>query len=72
MPLTASFTDVRRDFTTITDKVMNDRVSITVFKHNKPAFKIIPFETSSMQDAYLNADLEISNEYHDVFEELAK
>ena len=44
MPLTASYTDVRRDLKAITDKVMHDRVSVTVFKNNKPAFKIVPLD----------------------------
>lgn len=76
MPPTASFTDVRRDFTAITDKVMKDHVQVTVFKHNKPAFKIVPIEpvefSEDMQDSYLAAADEISDEYYDVFEALVR
>lgn len=73
MPLTASFTDVRRDLTAITDKVMRDHVQITVFKHNKPAFKIVPIEPAiDMQEAYLAVAAEADDEFHDVFEALAR
>lgn len=74
MPITASFTDVRRDLTAITDKVMKDGIQVTVFKHNKPAFKIVPIEplATDMQSAYLAASTELDREYHDVFEALAR
>lgn len=74
MPLTASFSEVRRNLTAITDKVMKDRVQITVIKHNKPAFKIVPIDTNNIdaQSAYLAADAELNDEYHDVFEALAR
>ena len=73
MPLTASFTEVRKDLTAITDKVMKDRISVTVIKHNKPAFKIVPIEApADMQDAYLAAADETDDEYYDVFEALAR
>ncbi len=74
MPLTASFSEVRRDFTAITDKVMNEKVQVTVFKHNKPAFKIVPIDASSKnpQEAYFEAACELDDEYHDVFEALAR
>ena len=47
MPLTASFSDVRRDLSAIADKVMADHVQITVFRNNKPAFKIVPVDATS-------------------------
>ncbi|MCH3968187.1 MAG: type II toxin-antitoxin system prevent-host-death family antitoxin [Atopobiaceae bacterium] len=73
MPLTASFTDVRRDLTTITNKVMEDHVSVTVFKHNKPAFKIVPIdEPEAVQSDYVKAAMEADDEYFDMFERLAK
>lgn len=73
MPLTASYTEVRRDLTAITNKVMKDRVQVTVFKHNKPAFKIVPIDTSiDMQSAYLSSDEQLDEEYRDAFEVLAR
>ncbi|KFI58615.1 type II toxin-antitoxin system prevent-host-death family antitoxin [Bifidobacterium gallicum] len=42
MAYMASFTDARINFTQITDLVMNKHISVTVFKRNKPAFKIVP------------------------------
>lgn len=73
MLITASFTDVRRDLTTITEKVITDGVQVTVFKRNKPAFKIVPVEPpTDMQLAYLAANTELDREYLDVFEELAQ
>ena len=72
MPLTASFSEVRRDLTTITDKVMKDKVSITVIKHNKPAFKIVPIDPKNPQEAYLEAACGLDDEYYDVFEALAR
>ena len=73
MPLTASFSEVRKDLTAITDKVMKDRVSVTVIKYNKPAFKIVPLDPpADMQDAYLVAADETDADYHDVFEALAR
>ena len=73
MPLTASFSEVRKDLTAITDKVMRDRVSVTVIKHNKPAFKIVPLDPpADMQGAYLAAADETDADYYDVFEALAR
>lgn len=82
MPLTASYTDVRRDLKAITDKVMHDRVSVTVFKNNKPAFKIVPLDPvavpaqgsrqDAVQDRYLDAARAMDDEYRDVFEVLAR
>lgn len=73
MTLTASFSDVRRDLTAITDEVMKNRVQVTVFKHNKPAFKIVPIDSvADSQSLYLAADAALDEEYHDVFEILAK
>ena len=81
-PLTASYTDVRRDLKAITDKVMHDRVSVTVFKNNKPAFKIVPLDPvaapaqgsrqDAVQDRYLDAARAMDDEYRDVFEVLAR
>lgn len=70
MALTASFTEVRRDLTAVTDRVMRDRVEVTVFKHNKPAFKIVP--VGDAQDAYLAAAAAGDDEYEDVFEALSR
>lgn len=70
--LTASYTDVRKDFAAITAKVMKDRVPITVFKNNKPAFRIVPVqESASTQDEYLAEAHALDQEYYDVFEALA-
>lgn len=81
MPLTASYTDVRRDLKAIADKVMRDRVTVTVFKNNKPAFKIVPLDPVAVsvresqqtvvQDRYVEAAQAIDDEYRDVFEVLA-
>lgn len=81
MPLTASYTDVRRDLKAIADKVMRDRVTVTVFKNNKPAFKIVPLDPvavparesqqTAVQDRYVEAAQAIDDEYRDVFEVLA-
>ncbi|MEG0323436.1 MAG: type II toxin-antitoxin system prevent-host-death family antitoxin [Raoultibacter sp.] len=75
MPLTASFSEARINFTQITDMVMNDRVQVTVFKRNKPAFKIVPIDadnTLDIQEKYLAADEDLDREYRDVFERLSK
>lgn len=76
MPLTASFTEYRKDLTAITDLVMTKRVPVTVFKNSKPAFKIVPIEPlgdiADAQGTYLDLAAEIDAEYHDVFEALAK
>ena len=74
MGYTASFTDARANFTQITDFVMKERVPVTVFKRNKPAFKIVPIENEAPAEVadYLSAADEIMDEYSDVFEALAK
>lgn len=69
MPLTASFTEARANFTQLTDMVMRERVPVTVFKRNKPAFRIVPIEDA--QDAYAAAASGLADEYADVFEALA-
>ena len=71
MPLTASFSDVRRDLSTIADKVMTDHVQITVFRNNKPAFKIVPIDVPAEGKGYLALADEVDADYHDVFEALA-
>ncbi len=74
MGYTASFTDARTNFTQLTDLVMNERVSVTVFKHNKPAFKIVPLENEAPKEIadYLSVADDLMDEYVDVFEALAK
>lgn len=72
MPLTASFSDVRRDLSAIADKVMADHVQITVFRNNKPAFKIVPVDAASSGKGYLELADEVDSDYHDVFEALAR
>lgn len=74
MGYTASFTDARTYFTQLTDLVMKEHVSVTVFKRNKPAFKIVPIENEVPQDIanYLSAADDLMDEYTDVFEALAK
>lgn len=74
MGYTASFTDARINFTQLTDLVMKEHVSVTVFKRNKPAFKIVPIENEASQDvaSYLSVADELMDEYTDVFEALAK
>ncbi|WP_288240331.1 type II toxin-antitoxin system prevent-host-death family antitoxin [uncultured Bifidobacterium sp.] len=71
MPLTASFSDVRRDLSTIADKVMTDHVQITVFRNNKPAFKIVPIDVPAEDKGYLALADKVDADYHDVFEALA-
>lgn len=74
MGYTASFTDARTNFTQLTDLVMKEHVSVTVFKRNKPAFKIVPIENETSQDvaSYLSVADDLMDEYTDVFEALAK
>ena len=74
MGYTASFTDARINFTQITDLVMNERVPVTVFKRNKPAFKIIPIDNTAPSKVadYLSIADDLMDEYEDVFETLAK
>lgn len=74
MGYTASFTDARTNFTQLTDLVMKKHVSVTVFKRNKPAFKIVPIENEAPQDvaSYLSVADDLMDEYTDVFEALAK
>lgn len=74
MGYTASFTDARVNFTQITDLVMNERVPVTVFKRNKPAFKIVPIESEAPAgtSSYLSLADDLMDEYVDVFEALAK
>lgn len=71
MPLTASFSDVRRDLSAIADKVMTDHVQITVFRNNRPAFKIVPVDSVPSGKGYLALADEVDSEYRDVFEALA-
>lgn len=40
--LTASFSEARQNLTEIADRVANEGVEYTVFKHSKPLFKIVP------------------------------
>ena len=74
MNYTASFTDARTNFTQITDLVMKEKVSVTVFKSNKPAFKIVPIENEAPSEVanYLSVADDLMDEYKDVFEALAK
>lgn len=74
MGYTASFTDARTNFTQLTDLIMKEHVSVTVFKRNKPAFKIVPIENEAPQDvaSYLSVADDLMDEYTDVFEALAK
>ena len=74
MGYTASFTDARVNFTQITDLVMNEHVSVTVFKRNKPAFKIVPIENEAPPEIakYVSIAEDFMEEYVDVFEALAK
>lgn len=74
MGYTASFTDARTNFTQLTDLVMKEHVTVTVFKRNKPAFKIVPIENEAPHDmaSYLSVADDLMDEYTDVFEALAK
>lgn len=74
MGYTASFTDARVNFTQITDLVMKERIPVTVFKRNKPAFKIVPIENEAPAEVadYLSVADDVMDEYADVFEALAK
>ncbi len=74
MNYTASFTDARTNFTQITDLVMKEKVLVTVFKRNKPAFKIVPIENEAPSEVanYLSVADDLMDEYKDVFEALAK
>lgn len=39
---TASFSDVRKNLTEISERVARDCVEVTVFKRSKPLFKLVP------------------------------
>lgn len=72
MALTASFSDVRRDLSTIADRVMTDHIQVTVFRNNKPAFKIVPIDEPIADKGYLTLADAVDADYHDVFEALAR
>lgn len=74
MKYTVSFIDAQTNFTQLTDLVIKEHVTVTVFKQNKPAFKIVPIENEAPQDLvnYLSAADDLMDEYTDVFEALAK
>lgn len=74
MKYTVSLTDARTNFTQLTDLVMKEHVTVTVFKQNKHAFKIVPIENEAPQDLvnYLSVADNLMDEYRDVFEALAK
>lgn len=74
MKYTVSFIDAQTNFTQLTDLVIKEHVTVTVFKQNKPAFKIVPIENEAPQDIanYLSVADDLMDEYTDVFEALAK
>jgi prevent-host-death family protein len=70
---TVSLTDARTNFTQLTDLVMKEHVTVTVFKRNKPAFKIVPIENEPPQgmENYLAVADDLMDEYTDVTEGLS-
>ena len=74
MKYTVSLTDARTNFTQLTDLVMKEHVTVTVFKRNKPALKIVPIKNEPPQgmENYLAVADDLMDEYTDVFEALAK
>lgn len=74
--LTIGFSEAKAQFSKVTKKVMEENVSVTVFKRNKPAFMIVPLdsrtEDEKMHAIYLAADERLTYEYQDVFEKLAE
>ena len=74
MKYAVSFTDARTYFGQLTDLVTKEHVTVTVFKRNKPAFKIVPIENEVPQNItnYFSAADDLMDEYTDVFEALAK
>lgn len=74
MSFTASFTDARLKFTQITNLVMNEGVDVTVFKRNKPAFKIVPIrkDNDASRSDYLAEAADFIDEYEDVLTKLAR
>lgn len=74
MGYTTSFTEARVNFTQLTDFVIKEQVPVTVFKRNKPAFKIVPIKSDAHVEGadYLYAADELMDEYTDVFEALSK
>lgn len=47
---TTSFSEARRNLTSIADRVANEGVEYTVFKRSKPLFKIVPVSNESADD----------------------
>lgn len=50
MALTASFSEVRQNLTSITNLVATEGVEVTVLKRSKPICRIVPVEEAGKQD----------------------
>ena len=48
--LTVGFSELRANLTSVTNQVIQEGEEITVFKHNQPAFKIVPLGVDSTSD----------------------
>lgn len=69
MVVTASFTDVARNFSTITKQVAEKNTSVTVFKNNKPFVKIVPVDSD--EDEWFSVIDSVSEKYADVLKKMA-
>lgn len=71
MTYTASFTDVARNLTNITNRAVKDNIEVTVFKNNKPFFKIVPIAREQDTDTFLTKLDDTVEDYHDILEMMA-
>ncbi|RDB61370.1 prevent-host-death protein [Gordonibacter sp. 28C] len=75
MPMTVTASEARAQFPAIAKAVHENNMEVTVVKGSKPYVKIVPIEKHEAIDAqaaYLAADEEFEQEYHDLFEALAR
>lgn len=73
--LTVGFTELRNNLSAVTNEVMTSGEEVTVFKRNRPAFKIVPLETRDRSEAvsdFSAAADRFIDQYESVFERLAQ
>ncbi|MEG0476079.1 MAG: type II toxin-antitoxin system prevent-host-death family antitoxin [Raoultibacter sp.] len=67
---TIGYSEARLKWSELTKNVMENSISVTVFKNNKPAFKIVPLDNE--KPSLLNLADDVTEEYYDMLEKLAK
>lgn len=74
MPMTVKASEARAQFPAIAKEVHDKNMEVTVIKGSKPYVKIVPIGPADIdpQAAYLAADETFEQEYHDLFEALAR